>query len=157
YTNDDLLAVGVMIEDCTQDSGPLRVIPGSHRGPVYNHHSDDVFSGVASEVDLGDRVDTAVDLVAPAGSISIHHVRTLHASGNCTGDTTRPLLLFSYAAVDAFPVFDTFDIEEFDGRILRGKPVRVGRMEALPIRLQVPKMPGTDSIFENQAVANQTK
>ena len=45
YTNDDLLAVGVMIEDCTHDNGPLMVIPGSHRGPIYNHHHDGIFAG----------------------------------------------------------------------------------------------------------------
>ena len=37
HTNDDLLAVGVMIEDCTPENGPLMVIPGSHKGEVYDH------------------------------------------------------------------------------------------------------------------------
>ena len=29
HTNDDLLAVGVMLDDCTSDNGPLLVVPGS--------------------------------------------------------------------------------------------------------------------------------
>ena len=33
HTNDSLLAVGVMIEDCTAENGPLMVIPESHKGP----------------------------------------------------------------------------------------------------------------------------
>lgn len=157
HTNDDLLAVGVMIEDCTLASGPLRVIPGSHRGPVYDHHHHGVFAGAIAEADLAGLPDGAIDLVAPAGSISIHHVRTLHASANCSAATTRPLLLYSYAAVDALPVFDAYDLDEYDSRILRGKPVREGRMEALPIRLHLPRRPGTDSIYDDQAVRKDAR
>ena len=32
HTNDDLLAVGLMLEDVDEANGPLMVIPGSHRG-----------------------------------------------------------------------------------------------------------------------------
>jgi len=152
HTNDDILAVGVMIEDCKLESGPLRVIPGSHRGPVYDHHQHGIFTGAIAQEDLADLPEQAIDLIAPAGSISIHHVRTLHASANCSAATTRPLLLFSYAAVDAFPVFDAYDLDEFDTRILRGQAVRQGRMEALPIRLHLPQKAGADSIYDNQAV-----
>ena len=38
-TNDDMLAVGVLLEDCTLENGPLMVIPESHKGPLYNHHN----------------------------------------------------------------------------------------------------------------------
>ncbi len=150
YTNDDLLAVGVMIEDCTADNGPLMVIPGSHKGPIYDHHHDGVFAGGIDPGAIAPLLERAVDLTGPAGSISLHHVRTLHASRNNRADTLRPLLLFSYAAVDAFPVFDSYDIDEFDARILRGEPVRAGRMEALPFRIQVPRKAGTDSIYDDQ-------
>ncbi len=156
YTNDDLLAVGIMIEDCTVDNGPLMVIPGTHKGPVYDHHHDGLFAGGIEREAIADLLDQAVDLTAPAGSISLHHVRTLHASRNNNADTLRPLLLFSYAAVDAFPVFDSYDIDEFDSRILRGEPVRAGRMEALPFRIQVPRKSGTDSIFDDQQGMDQT-
>ena len=150
YTNDDLLAVGVLIEDCTPDNGPLMVIPGSHRGPVYDHHRDGLFAGGVARVDIAPLLDQAVDLTAPAGSITIHHVRTLHASRNNNAATLRPLLLFSYAAVDAFPIFDAYDLDEFDSRILRGEPVVEGRMEAVPFRLHLPRRPGTDSIYDDQ-------
>ena len=32
HTNDDLLAVGVMLDDVEDINGPMQVIPGSHRG-----------------------------------------------------------------------------------------------------------------------------
>ena len=45
HTNDDLAAVGVMIDDMLEENGPLMVIPGSHAGPVYDHHADGRFCG----------------------------------------------------------------------------------------------------------------
>ena len=150
HTNDDMLAVGVMIEDCTHENGPMMVIPKSHRGPVFNHHENGMFAGGISPKALGGLVDMAVDCIAPAGSISIHHVRTLHASRNNHTDSIRPLLLFSYMAVDAFPVFERHDIEEFNSRIIRGRPTMVGRMEALPFRISQPRTEGADSIYDDQ-------
>lgn len=155
HTNDDILAVGVMIEDSTVESGPLMVLPGSHQGPVYDHHHDGVFAGGVDSSLLQGQLDNAVDLVGTAGSITIHHVRTLHASRNCVNNTARPLLLFSYCAVDAFPVFDRYDLAEYDSRILRGEPVKQGRMEALPFRIHLPIKAGADSIYDNQSIMKQ--
>ena len=151
HTNDDLLAVGIMVEDCTPENGPLMVIPGSHKGPVYDHHLDGVFAGGIQQDRLGNLVDQAIGLTAPAGSISIHHVRTLHASSDNRSTRERPLLLYSYSAVDAFPVFHEDDLAEYDGRILRGKPTRAPRCEAVPMRLPLPRRKGADSIFDNQS------
>ncbi len=150
HTNDDILAVGVLIEDCTPECGPLMVIPGSHKGPVFDHHHNGIFAGGVNTDAIGDLADKAVALIAPAGSLTIHHVRTLHASGNSSTNTLRPLLLFSYTAVDAFPIFSSYDLQEYDSRILRGVPVHEGRMAALPFRIHLPQEPGTDSIYDNQ-------
>ena len=45
HTNDDLAAVGVMFDDMEIENGPLMIIPGSHRGPIFDHHADGVFCG----------------------------------------------------------------------------------------------------------------
>ncbi len=137
-TNDDMLAVGLMIEDCTLDNGPLMVIPGSHRGPVYDHNQNGEFVGAAKAEDLGAELDKTVTLTAPAGSISIHHVRTLHASMANRSTTNRPLCLFNYAAVDAFPIFHRYDWAEFNARILRGEETNEPRIVANPVRLPEP-------------------
>ena len=71
HTNDDILAIGVILDDMAEENGPLMVFPGSHKGPVYDHHVDGVFAGAmlpeANGLDMGD----AVKLMGPAGSISI--------------------------------------------------------------------------------------
>lgn len=43
HTKDDLLAVGVMLDDISLENGLLLVIPGSHKGAVWDHHSPDGF------------------------------------------------------------------------------------------------------------------
>ncbi len=151
HTNDDLLAVGVMLEDCTLENGPLMVVPGSHRGPIYNHHRNGLFVGAISPQLLADQLDKAVSLTAPAGSISIHHVRMLHASGENQSDRERPLLLYSYAAVDSFPIFKQWDFEEFDNRILRGESTLEPRAIQVPMRIHLPRAQGADSIYDDQS------
>jgi ectoine hydroxylase-related dioxygenase (phytanoyl-CoA dioxygenase family) len=45
HTNDDLAAVGVMFDDMEMANGPLMIVPGSHRGPIHDHHADGIFCG----------------------------------------------------------------------------------------------------------------
>ena len=150
-TNDDMLAVGVMIEDCSLDNGPLMVIPGSHRGPVFDHHQEGSFVGGISARRLGAEIQKAVPLTGPAGSISIHHVRLLHGSTENRGSSDRPLLLCNYVAVDAFPIFHAYDWQEFNARILRGTKTNVPRVEALPIRVPLPA-PKTDDRYSTGSI-----
>lgn len=154
-TNDDMLAVGIMLEDCTLENGPLMVIPGSHKGHIYNHHNNGSFVGGISSDQLEEVLENAVPLTAPAGSISIHHVRTLHGSTPNRSDTNRPLLLFNYVAVDAFPIFHSYDWDEFNGRILRGEPTFAPRLAEVPVRVHAPTPPADDgystgSLFDLQ-------
>jgi ectoine hydroxylase-related dioxygenase (phytanoyl-CoA dioxygenase family) len=157
HTNDDILAVGVLLEDCATENGPLKVVPGSHKGPVFDHHHDGLFVGAmdpgAPDFDAGG----AVDLTGPAGSVTFHHVRTVHGSAENLSARPRPILLFSYLAVDAWPIVEKYDLADFNARILRGDATRQPRQERLPIRIPLPPVPGADSIFENQeAVAGRS-
>ncbi|WP_075996267.1 phytanoyl-CoA dioxygenase family protein [Salaquimonas pukyongi] len=133
-----MLAAGIMLEDCTLENGPLMVVPASHKGPVYDHHQGGSFVGGIRASLLGDVLDRAVPLTAPAGSISIRHVRTLHGSSANRSKANRPLLLFNYVAVDAFPVFNSFEWEEFNSRILRGEPTFEPRLQPVPVRVPNP-------------------
>ena len=151
HTNDDILAVGVLLEDCADENGPLLVIPGSHQGAVYDHHRDGVFVGAIHPRDLDINQDDVVALTGKAGAITIHHVRTVHGSADNFSQRSRPLMLLSYAAVDAWPLIQTCDLDEFDSRVLRGEPTLSPRQLNLPIRIPLPRVPGTDGIFDDQA------
>jgi ectoine hydroxylase-related dioxygenase (phytanoyl-CoA dioxygenase family) len=80
HTNDDVLAVGMLLDDCSEENGPLLVIPGSHHGEIFDHHSDGYFCGAISEGLNKIDFSKAVALTGKAGSMSIHHARVLHGS-----------------------------------------------------------------------------
>jgi phytanoyl-CoA hydroxylase len=66
HTNEDLVAVGVMLDDCTSDNGPLLVVPGSHRGPTFDHHADGYFCGAIDPKTIRDEIARAVPLTGRA-------------------------------------------------------------------------------------------
>jgi ectoine hydroxylase-related dioxygenase (phytanoyl-CoA dioxygenase family) len=152
HTNDDILEVGVMIEDCTMANGPLLVIPGSHRGPVFDHHHRGYFAGAIDPDAQGLDIRRAVAITGKAGSISLHHVRTAHGSRDNLSESDRPLLLFGYCAADAWPLrADAFrDLDNFNARMLRGAPTLEPRLRDVPVRMPYPPAPHQGSIFENQ-------
>jgi ectoine hydroxylase-related dioxygenase (phytanoyl-CoA dioxygenase family) len=155
HTNDDVLAVGVIIDDMGSENGPLMVFPGSHRGPIHDHHVDDVLAGAmnldASGLDIAD----AVELKGPAGSISIHHGRTVHGSVLNRSSVDRRLLLYEIMAADAFPIaggMTKFDeIGDYNSRMLCGKPTLEPRLEQVPVRIPRPQPEKSGSIYEIQS------
>lgn len=154
HTNDDLAAVGVMMDDMLLENGPLLCIPGSHRGPVFDHHdADGVFCGAMDptrgEVDY----HRAVACTGRAGSISIHHARTVHGSAVNTSRVPRRLLLLEYRAADAWPLMakNQVGFEDWKSLLLAGDddPVQP-RCTAVPVRLPLPAPVHGGSIYENQ-------
>ncbi|MBP48753.1 MAG: phytanoyl-CoA dioxygenase [Acidiferrobacteraceae bacterium] len=150
HTNDAVLAVGVALEDLTKDNGPLMVVPGSHRGPVYDHHADGAFCGAIAASDVADQIKNAVPLIGPAGSITIHHVRTLHGSAINRSAQARPLLLISYTAADAWPLMGISDFHSFTNHLISGSECTAARLEAVPVRMPLPAAAFQGSIYENQ-------
>lgn len=151
HTNDDLLAVGVLLDDATEENGPLLVLPGSHRGPTYDHHGPDGFFCGAIDP-ARDRLDfaAALPVIAPAGSCSFHHVRAVHGSAQNRSPHSRNLLLYEFGAADAFPLLGVPDWDEFNGRLLVGTPTVVPRTVECPIRMPFPPARNQGSIYENQ-------
>ena len=154
HTNDDILAIGVLIDDMESINGPLKVFAGSHKGPVYDHHVDGVFAGAILPEDQGLNIDDAVELTGPAGSISIHHGRILHGSALNRSDKARRILFFEMMAADAFPIMGSMTkwdgIEDYNTRMLCGKPTLTPRLKDIPIRIPQPQPDVPISIYEIQ-------
>ena len=153
HTNDDLLAAGLLLDDMDLDNGPLMVLPGTHKGPVYDHHSQGAFCGAIDPTMAGVDFSKAVPLTGKAGSMTIHHARLLHGSELNRSGRQRRLLLYEYTAADAWPmagVEPLTDFEEFNKRIVRGSATIEPRVETVPIRMPFPKAPHQGSIYENQ-------
>lgn len=152
HTNDDLLAVGVALDDCTMENGCLLMIPGSHRWPILDHHQDGVFVGAVDVQREGVDVSGAVPVTVRAGGITLHHCRMLHASAPNHSSLPRRLLLLQLAAVDAWPVLGAGDLAKFDSWILRGRPTTRYRVKEMDIRIPLPKHERQGSIYEVQSV-----
>lgn len=151
HTNDDLAAVGVMMDDMELANGPLMIIPGSHRGPVYDHHAGGRFCGAMDPTTCDVDFSTAIPLTGPAGSVSIHHARTIHGSALNTSNKDRRLMLFQFRAADAWPLIKPpTDIDAYNALMVAGTPTLTPRLADVPVRLPLPPAGKEGSIYENQ-------
>jgi ectoine hydroxylase-related dioxygenase (phytanoyl-CoA dioxygenase family) len=155
HTNDDLLAIGVCIDDMTIENGALLVVPGSHKGPIYDHHYEGHFCGAITDPEFDDK--SAVPVELKAGGISIHHARTVHGSTPNRSQNPRRLLLFQYCAIDAWPLAQVTDWDKFNDAIVRGEPTNVPRVREAPVRMPLPTSVRSGSIYETQTVLKDRK
>ena len=150
HTNDDIMAVGVSMDDMMYENGCLLVIPGSHKGPVLTHHQNGRFAGAVTE-EVTD-ADKAVPIELKAGGISIHHVRTLHASARNVSTSPRRLLLYQYCAADAWNLQGHANWQEYLDTMVSGEPTNRPRMVDVPIEIPLPEAERGGSIYETQTI-----
>lgn len=155
HTNDDVLAVGIIVDDMGLENGPLMVFPGTHKGPIFDHHSEGLFVGAIDLEASGLDVKKAVPLLGPAGSITIHHARVVHGSALNSSDRDRRLLFYECMAADAFPVMGSMtsfgSLEEYNDRMLCGTPTITPRLANVPVRVPLPPPERRGSIYEVQS------
>ena len=157
HTNDDILAIGVLLDDTDLSNGPMLVTPGTHTGEVWNHHGDDgCFAGLIDPDLIATEIERAVPCMGRAGSMSFHHVRALHGSALNTSDRSRNLLLYEVAASDAWPLMGVKDFDEFNSRLLSGDPVIEPRLTDVPVRMPLPPAKRQGSIYETQSAAKKS-
>ena len=152
HSNDDVLAVGLLLDDATEANGAMAVLPGSHRGPIHTHYdAQGRFVGCMRLDDVA-RLDRrhAVLLELPAGSIHIHHYRLVHWSAPNTSTAERRLLINSYTAADAVSFMPDTTGSALVGTLLRGTPPTVARRTAGDMPLPPDFRQGYTSIYELQ-------
>ena len=126
HSNDAVLTCGTYIYDCGTEQGPLGVIPGSHKGEIFDHYnSDGTWTGDIQAEDTG-RIDgsKAAYLEGPAGSITLHNYRAVHGSRPNNSTIGRPLLLNVVSAADAMPYTFNPLHSRYQQQIIRGKPAK---------------------------------
>ena len=158
HSNDDVLAVGLLLDDATAENGAMAVLPGSHRGPIYTHFdAQGRFVGGLRGEDVA-RLDRsrAVLLALPAGSIHIHHYRLVHWSAPNTSPGERRLLINSYTAADAVSLAPDSTGSPLFGRLIRGEWPAVARRAAGDMPMPPDFSRGYTSIYELQGDAAKT-
>jgi ectoine hydroxylase-related dioxygenase (phytanoyl-CoA dioxygenase family) len=155
HSNDDVLAVGLLLDDATAENGAMAVLPRSHRGPIYTHYdTKGRFVGCMRDEDIAqlDR-SGAVLLDLPAGSIHIHHYRLVHWSAPNTSPGDRRLLINSYCAADSVNLANDSTGSPQYGRLLRGTWPAVARRNSGDMPMPPDFSKGYNSIYEVQAEA----
>jgi ectoine hydroxylase-related dioxygenase (phytanoyl-CoA dioxygenase family) len=133
HTNYDLLTIGVFLEDVDPGMGEVGFVPGSHDGPLYDLYDGDTWVGALRDDDVARAgVERAAYPVGPAGSITVHHCRTVHGSAPNASERARPLLLQTYAAADAFSYTDLVKPSPHGEELIRGEPARWARHDPRP-------------------------
>jgi ectoine hydroxylase-related dioxygenase (phytanoyl-CoA dioxygenase family) len=153
HTNYSPLTVGTYIYDCGPDNGPLGVLPRSHEmEPMlsqFDHQGR--WTGCLRDEDVAKLdLSKAVYLTGPAGSLTIHNCRTLHASPKNLSDTGRPLLLFTLTSADAFPYTVNPIKPKHDQTIIRGKRAAWAHHDPRPCLIPPDWSGGYTSIFSLQ-------
>jgi len=154
HTNYSPLTVGTYLYDCGMDNGPLAVLPRSHIEiePMLTQYDDQGrWTGCLRDEDLA-RLDLSktVYLTGPAGSLTIHNCRTLHASPRNMSDTGRPLLLNTLTSADAFPYTVNPIKPKHDQTIIRGKRALWAHHDPRPCLIPPDWSGGYTSIFSLQ-------
>ena len=157
HTNDDLAAVGIMLDDVDSENGPMLVVPGSHKGPIWDHHGPDGrFCGAMDPTRCDIDLSRALPCLGKVGSVTVHHVRAVHGSATNLSGAERRFLLYQYRAADAWPLLGFKDgIDKFNELLLAGAPTIEPRLAPVPVRLPLPPAEHQGSIYENQRASER--
>lgn len=123
HTDYSPVTVGLYMDDCGPDQGPLVTIKGSHKGPLHSMY-DENWKWVLRIPEEKIEMDKAVELTGPAGSLVMLNCRTIHGSRPNRSERSRPFLLTVYSSADSFP-YGSYPIPSpHAGEIVRGQPAK---------------------------------
>ena len=148
HSNDDLITALLMVDEVTEENGPLEVLPGSHTGPIHDLWHDGVFTGSVDNELAVDCQSKAVRCVGPAGSVCLMHTRLLHGSAPNLSSHSRNLFICVYSAEDAVSYAANPMPNEHEGLVVRGEKTNTVRSKQFEMKL--PQKPETASFFDQQ-------
>ena len=148
-TNDDIITCLLFIDDVTPENGPLEVVPGTHRGPLYSHWHNGRFTGAVSDDVVAEHAASTVACTGLAGSVCLMHARLLHGSAPNRSDRPRTLYITTYYAEDAIELSPNHLPSTLTHELVRGDAS--GRVRCSAYDMQLPEVPKGTSFFEQQA------
>jgi ectoine hydroxylase-related dioxygenase (phytanoyl-CoA dioxygenase family) len=149
HSNDDLVTALLMVDEVTERNGPLKVLPGSHRGSIYSIWHDGKFTGAVEEAIAEQCERDSVLSIGSAGSVCLMHTRLLHGSSPNQSDKPRTLAISVYSAEDAIAYSPSPMPNKFEGLMVRGS--RTNSMRSIGYEISLPQLPQNASFFEQQA------
>ena len=120
-THHDMITCLLFLDEVTTENGPLEVIPGSHKGPLYSHWQDGTFTGAVDEQIVEPMKHKIVKCTGSAGSVCLMHVNLLHGSAPNLSDKPRTLYITTYYAEDAIELSQNHLPSKFTHELVRGE------------------------------------
>ncbi len=148
-SNDDMITALLFVDDVTLENGPLEVVPGSHKGPLYSLWHNGTFTGAVADEVVGAHEDAIVKCTGPAGSVCLMHASLLHGSAPNLSDTSRTLYIATYYAEDSVELSPNALPSTLTGALIRGK--ESGRVRCSAYEMEIPEVPKETSFFAQQA------
>ena len=87
-----ILSSAICFDECTEDSGPIHVWPGSHREYLEHEPTDNGLQVLPHLIDF----DDGINVLAPAGSVLLFHVLLVHNSRPNASNRPRRLMIYSH-------------------------------------------------------------
>ena len=154
HSNSDVVTALLMVDDVTDDNGPLEVLNGSHKGELHSIWQDGTFTGAVDEKVAADMQADSVKCMGPAGSVCLMHTRLAHGSAPNRSNNPRTLFICVYSAGDAVPLTPNPVPTKHQGVFVRGEDRGQIRSEAYEV--ETPQYPKT-SFFAQQSTDERAK
>jgi len=137
HTDYSPVTIGVYIDGCTEEQGPLAFIRGSHEGPLHSQYDEaGNFVVHIRDEELGPvPPETIVHAVGGPGTTVLLNCRTIHGSAANQGTRPRPLLLPVYSSADSFAYTPSPIVSPHLGDIVRGRPAKHASFDTRPCEL----------------------
>jgi len=149
HSNEDIMTVLFFLDDVTLENGPLEVVAGTHKGPLYSLWHDGIFTGaVSAEIEAVNK-KKAFSCVGKAGSACLMHSKLMHGSKANKTESSRSLFIVSYTAEDAVNLTENPLPSELDGMIVRGE--KTGTVRCTNYSVELPEYPQEVSFFDQQS------
>jgi ectoine hydroxylase-related dioxygenase (phytanoyl-CoA dioxygenase family) len=151
HSNDDVVTALLMVDEVTDENGPLEVLPGSHKGPIESLWHEGRFTGAVDRATTERCLQNAIRCTGPAGAVCLMHTRLLHGSAPNGSDAARTLFITVYSAEDAVPLCDNPVPSRYEGLVVHGEAT--GNVRTTPYTIRLPQKPKGASFFVQQAEA----
>ena len=148
HSNDSIVTALLMVDDVTINNGALKIVPGSHIGPIHQLWHNNTFTGTIDSAVAQNYSSKEIICVGPAGSVCLMHSRLLHRSATNTSKESRTLFILVYSTDDAIPLSRNPVPSRHEGILVRGK--NTGRIRSTSFEIDLPQFPTTASFFDQQ-------
>src|SRR5262249_29594651 len=152
------VSIGVYIDGCSDQQGPLAFVPGSHKGRLYSMYDRNGHFAVQIRDEEAAWItpDKVLSPTGPAGTVVLVNCRIVHGSAINPSGAARPLLLSVYSSADSFAFTPTPIKSRTYGRVVRGQPARYASFAPYDFELPPDFSSGYGAPWQRQEQAERT-